>query len=79
MHQVRVEIPEDKWKELEQLMKECGLRTRKSLINNALTLLKWAVSERKKGNTVGSIDDKRKMYRVLQMTVLDKIKIKRGR
>lgn len=78
MHQVRIEIPEDKWKELEQLMNECGLRTKKALVNNALTLLKWAVSERKKGNTVGSIDDKRKKYRVLQMTVLDKIKIKRG-
>jgi hypothetical protein len=67
---IQFEMPKDKADELEMLMKETGVHSKKDLFNNALTLLKWAIRETKRGNSIASIDEANGKYRELQMPIL---------
>jgi hypothetical protein len=67
---IQFELPKDKVAELEDLMKETGVQTKKELFNNALTLLKWAVREAGRGNSIASVDEARGKYRELHMPIL---------
>ena len=67
---IQFEMPEDKAKELDVLMSETGVQSKKELFNNALTLLKWAIKETKHGNSIASVDEKNGKYRELQMPIL---------
>ena len=49
------------------LMGECGLETRKDLINHALTLFGWAVGEIRTGRVIGSLDKATKEFTVVSM------------
>ena len=64
---LQIELPEERVRELEALMKECDIATKKDLFNNALTLLEWAVRESEKGRIVASVDEENQRYRELQM------------
>jgi hypothetical protein len=66
----QIEMPREKLEEIEQLMNECCIETRKEFFNNALTLLKWAVREKKLGHSIGSIDEARGRFRELQIPML---------
>ena len=70
---VQFELPPERLKEVEALMLECGVTTKKEIFNNALTLLKWAVKQVKAGNTVASVDDKQGRYRELTMPIFSNI------
>jgi hypothetical protein len=70
MPRIQFELSDDKVRELEELMKESGIRTKKDLFNNALTLLEWAIDEKRAGRTIASIDEKEKRYKELVMPVL---------
>lgn len=70
VQRVQFDVPEDRLAELQQLMKSCGIETRKDLFNNALTLLEWAVRESSRGRTIASVSSDEKSYRELQMPVL---------
>ncbi|MEX3693041.1 hypothetical protein AB3X91_34315 [Paraburkholderia sp. BR14263] len=70
LQRVQFDVPEDRLAELQQLMKTCGIETRKDLFNNALTLLEWAVRESTRGRTIASVSDDEKSYRELQMPAL---------
>lgn len=72
MSKVRIqfELSETGAQELERLMKICGVSTRKDLINNALTLLAWAVAERKSGRIIASVDERKREFKEIQMPVL---------
>lgn len=48
-----------------------GLRTNKELLNNALTLLKWAARERSRGRTIASVNEQTGNYNELDMTFLE--------
>ena len=67
---VQLEFSEVKIKELESLMKELGIVTRKDLFNNALTLFIWAVDEKRGGRTIASIDNETHRYKELLMPAL---------
>jgi hypothetical protein len=67
------ELPLQKARELEELMRECGVETKKDFINNALSLLKWAVRETKRGNAIASVDEKHGKYRELHMPILSAV------
>jgi hypothetical protein len=67
---IQFEMPKDKAEELDGLMKETGVQTKKELFNNALTILKWAVRETKNGNSIASVDEAHGKYRELQMPIL---------
>lgn len=66
---IQFELPKDKADEIEKLMQDAGVPTKKELFNNALTLLKWALRETKRGNSIASIDEKHGKYRELQMPI----------
>jgi hypothetical protein len=68
---IQFELPKDKADELETLMRDAGVGTKKELFNNALTLLKWAIKETRRGNAIASIDEKNGKYRELQMPILE--------
>jgi len=52
---LQFEIDEDWLRDLEELQKLGGLRTKKELLNNALTLLRWAARQRLNGRTIVSV------------------------
>lgn len=67
---VQFELSEEKLRELEELMEESGIKTKKDFINNALTLLEWAIEEKKAGRMIASIDEKGEKYREVLMPLL---------
>lgn len=70
---IQFELSAARVKELEALMREIGVSTRKDLFNNALTLLEWAVKERRAGNSIASVDEHNKRYKELVMPVLSTV------
>lgn len=70
MIRIQFELPEDKVKELEGLMREAGISTKKDLINNSLTLLEWAIKERKAGKFIASVDERNNRLKELIMPAL---------
>ena len=56
MCRVQFELPEKKLQELECLMEEVNVSTKRELFNNALTLLEWASKECKRGRIIASVD-----------------------
>jgi hypothetical protein len=73
MNTVRVqfELSPQKLKEIESLMRECGIETKKEFFNNAITLFKWALTQAKNGNVIASVDEAHQKYRELHMPVFD--------
>lgn len=67
---VQVEMPEDKLNGIMEKAKEGGVITRRELFNNALSLLEWAISERKQGRIIASIDKDEKKVREIVMPIL---------
>ncbi len=72
---VQFELSVDKLNELEALMHEVNVKTKKALINNALCLLKWAVKEVKKGRIIASVDEKAEKFTELNMPVLSAVQV----
>lgn len=70
MVRIQLELPVEKVQELEELMEQAKISTKKDLINNALTLLEWALNEKKEGRTIASINEKTMSYKELVMPVL---------
>ena len=70
---LQFEVPEEQNKNIETLMKEVGLRTKKDLFNNAITLLNWAVKQYKAGRIIVSIDEQKESYRELAMPIFDNV------
>lgn len=70
----QIDVPEERDREIEDLMKECGISTKKELFNNAVTLLKWAIEEKRKGRIIASVEEEGKKYRELQMPILSAVK-----
>jgi metal-responsive CopG/Arc/MetJ family transcriptional regulator len=73
MKRIQFELPEEKVSELERLMDESGIKTRKDLLNNALMLLEMAIKERKEGRTLVSVDEKKNRYKEVLMPILSSI------
>jgi metal-responsive CopG/Arc/MetJ family transcriptional regulator len=68
---VQLDLPERQVKELDGLMKETGVATRKDFFNQALSLLLWAIKEKKEGRIIASVDEVNKQYREVVMPVLN--------
>ena len=69
-----IDLDEGQMKELEQMMEEGKVRTKKDLFNAALTLLRWAMKERRAGKVIASVDEKRDTYKELEMPVLSEVR-----
>ena len=60
--------------QLNRLLKDTGLRTRKDLVNNALTLLSWAVNQTQEGRIIASINETDRTYREVLLTALENVR-----
>jgi metal-responsive CopG/Arc/MetJ family transcriptional regulator len=70
---IQFEIPEEKVREIERWMAEGGVKTRRDFFNNAISLLIWAMQERKKGRIIASVDENEKKYKEVLMPILENI------
>jgi hypothetical protein len=70
---LQVEIEPNKMAELERLQELGSLRTKKDLLDNAVTILKWAARETAKGHSIASLNQSEGTVRVLQMPFLDNV------
>ena len=62
-------MPQANADRLDQLARESGV-TKKDIINNALTLLEWAIDEVKAGRSIASIDAQENRYKELVLPLL---------
>lgn len=60
MTRIQVEFSPERRQQLEQLMGTLGIRTKKELLNSALTMFTWAADEVKNGRSICSIDEEEK-------------------
>lgn len=70
MPRIQLDVNERKREEIELLTHIADVPTIKDLFNNALTLLKWAIVERARGNTIASLNEAQDTYKELEMPVL---------
>jgi len=63
------EMPKDNSDRLDELAGEIGV-TKKEIINNALTLLEWAIVESKQGRILASVDEKEDKYKEVILPLL---------
>ena len=68
---LQIELSEEKVRQLEELLRDTGLATKKELVNNALTLLMWAVRETTAGRTIVSLDEDSKRYKEVLLPALE--------
>jgi metal-responsive CopG/Arc/MetJ family transcriptional regulator len=73
MVRIQLDLPEEQVKELDELMRETKIVTRKDLFNNALTLFQWAVKAKRAGRTIASIDDENGTSKELVMPALENV------
>ena len=62
-------MPQANADRLDQLARESGV-TKKDIINNALTLLEWAIDEVKAGRGIASIDAQENRYKEVVLPLL---------
>jgi len=73
MIRIQLDLPEEQVKELDELMKETKIATRKDLFNNALTLFQWAVKAKRSGRIIASIDEEKSTSKELVMPALENV------
>lgn len=74
MVRIQFEIPTSNFKDLEKLMEEAGIKTKSELLNNALSLLEWAINQRKRGRLIAAVDEENSRYQELLMPVFSRIR-----
>ena len=67
------EFPEERIDELKHLQTETGTESMKDLVNNAFTILEWAVKETEDGNEIAAVNDSDETYRVLVIPLLQRV------
>ncbi len=72
---IQFELNEERFAELEVLKDELGLKTKKDLLNNALSLLKWTVKEIKSGRIIASMDEQNGKYKELSMPIFSAVQV----
>ncbi len=73
MVRIQLELPEGRVAELDELAARLHLRTRKDLLNTAITLLEWAASEKTAGHKIASVDMESQVLRELVMPGLESL------
>jgi len=73
MVRIQLDLPEEQVRELDELMRETKLSSRKELFNNALTLFQWAVKAKRAGRTIASVDEQDRSAKELLMPALENV------
>jgi hypothetical protein len=68
---LQVEMSKDRLASIDQLMEATGMGTRKEFLDNALTLLAWAIRERQKGRSIASVSADGTSFKEVMMPCLD--------
>ena len=67
------EFSEQRVGDLKKLVEETGTDSMKDLVNNAFTILEWAVDETKAGNEIAAVNGREEVYRVLIAPILQRV------
>ncbi|MGA2022588.1 MAG: hypothetical protein ABSH02_18495 [Candidatus Sulfotelmatobacter sp.] len=67
------EFADERVGDLKQLQAETGAESMKDLVNNALSLLEWAVKETEDGNEIAAVNAGDETYRVLVLPLLQRV------
>lgn len=67
MQRIQFLVTDEMAEKLDGLVQEMDLKTRTQLLNTAITLLDWAVRERKAGNIIASVDEKKGKIKEIDM------------
>ena len=67
------EFSEERVGDLKRFLDVTGTETMKDLVNNAFTLLEWAVDETKAGNEIAAVNEDAQVYRVLVTPILQRV------
>jgi len=73
---IQFELDGERNEDLERLMREVGVRTKREFFNYALSLLKWAIEERRQGRRIASIDSENGRIKELEMPIFSAIEEK---
>jgi metal-responsive CopG/Arc/MetJ family transcriptional regulator len=73
MVRIQLDLPEEQVKELDELMAETKIVTRKDLFNDALTLFQWAAKAKRAGRIIASLDEESGTARELVMPALENV------
>ena len=71
---LQLEVPEDRFEELKDLMGRCRITSQKDLFNSALLLLEWAAGERARGRIIASLDEANMKYKEFAMPALEAVR-----
>ena len=69
MARFQMEVSDKGLADIEAMVSKTQVSSKKEFMNNAITLLKWAINESEKGNKICSYDEKKDIYRELQMPI----------
>ncbi len=69
MQRYQFELSKKENKVLKDLMQKAGIKTKRDLFNNALTLFEWAIQEIENGQIIVSMDEDTREYKQLIMPV----------
>lgn len=73
MPRINIEVDKQKLEEIKKLMEMAGVLTQKDLFDNALTLAKWMMRQKKAGKVVGALSDDER-FTELDMPILEHAK-----
>jgi metal-responsive CopG/Arc/MetJ family transcriptional regulator len=73
MVRIQLDMPDDQVADLDALMAETKIRTRKELFNNAITLFDWAVKQKRAGLLVAAINQSQGLVKELLMPSLENV------
>jgi len=71
---LQIELNQQRLGEIEALMKEGKAATKKKFVNAAITLLEWAMKEKKAGRIIASVDENKNSYKEIVMPILSEVK-----
>ena len=71
---LQLEMTGERERELTELMERVEVATKKDFLNNALTLLEWAIEEVQVGRVIASLDEAEMKYKVVVMPILENVR-----
>ncbi len=77
LYKLQVELSPGQLETLNELQEAGDLRTKKELLDNAFTLLKWAVRQKQEGHLIVSVNQKTGAVRELEFPYLQRAAEKR--
>jgi hypothetical protein len=74
MTTLQIDLSDEQLADLDKIQSDCGFHDRRALINNALTMFKWAVENLKGGKSIAAVDDAAGKYREIEMPFMANLK-----